>query len=140
MQVIPNTPQIGLNRKFTCLFDCFTRNSILNNDTFYAVERSIMREYSLCVCKLHRRNNDAVSASLGLLGVFIVPQIGLRFQRRFELEADAFAAISLGDGKPVINALNRLAKLNLIPAEKGSPTHPSIRTRVQRIEQLSTRS
>lgn len=82
----------------------------------------------------------AIAFLVGLLGVFIVPQIGLRFQRRFELEADAFAAMSLGDGKPVINALNRLAKLNLIPAEKGSPTHPSIRTRVQRIEQLSTRS
>lgn len=81
---------------------------------------------------------QAIAFLIGLVGVFIAPQIALRFQRKFELEADELAVRTLGDGKLVINAFNRLAKLNLMPAEKDSPTHPSIRTRVQRIQQLSS--
>jgi Zn-dependent protease with chaperone function len=80
---------------------------------------------------------EGILVVAGFLLIFLVPQIAFRVQRRFELEADAIAARTLGDGRPVISALEKLAELNLIPGSKGSPTHPSINTRVQRIQQLN---
>jgi STE24 endopeptidase len=74
---------------------------------------------------------------LGFALIFIGPQIALRFQRKFELDADEIAVRTLGDGKSMINALQKLAELNLMPGNKGSPTHPSITKRIQRIEQMT---
>ena len=42
--------------------------------------------------------------------MFLAPRIAFRFQRNFELDADAVAARTLGDGKPVISALQKLAE------------------------------
>ncbi|MDG7001344.1 MAG: M48 family metalloprotease, partial [Nitrososphaerota archaeon] len=85
-------------------------------------------------------NNIVVAAILIVTGVgsiFVIPRIAFHFRRNFELEADAVAARTIDDPRAMITALKKLADLSLIPAAKGSATHPSIMVRVQRIEQLT---
>ncbi len=78
-----------------------------------------------------------ISILSGIALIFIGSQIALRFQRKFELEADEIAARTIGSGKPMINALQRLVELNLISKSKGSPTHPSVTARVNKIEHMT---
>jgi STE24 endopeptidase len=75
--------------------------------------------------------------ALGFIMCFLVPQLDFRIMKRFELEADEIAVRTIGDGRPMISALKKLAVLNLIPSGKESPTHPSITKRVQQIEQIT---
>jgi STE24 endopeptidase len=72
----------------------------------------------------------------GFVVLFLGPQLVLRLQRKFELEADEIAVRTLGEGKPLVSALRKLVELNLISAETKSGTHPSVAKRIQRIEQI----
>lgn len=71
----------------------------------------------------------------GLVTAFVAPRLALRAQRRFELEADELGVRALGDPRPMIGALRRLAQLS--GDAKGSLTHPSIDERIRRIESLA---
>jgi STE24 endopeptidase len=73
----------------------------------------------------------------GFVMVFLGPQLVLRLQRKFEFEADEIAVRTLGQGRLLVTALQKLAELNLVPADRKSGTHPSITKRIQRIEQMS---
>lgn len=72
---------------------------------------------------------------VGLVAIFLGPQLVLRLQRKFELEADEIAVRTIGNGEPLVRALQKLVDLNLMPAETKSGTHPSLEKRIQRIEQ-----
>jgi STE24 endopeptidase len=72
----------------------------------------------------------------GFVVMFLGPQLVLRLQRKFELEADEIAVRTLGDGRPMVSALQKLVELNLVPADRKSGTHPSVAKRIQRIEQI----
>lgn len=56
--------------------------------------------------------------------------------RRFEYQADLFAAHTLGQPELMTQTLLRLADLNGVPTNKKSLTHPSIEARVRRLENL----
>ncbi len=82
---------------------------------------------------------DVVSSELILtLGIFGL-QIGYIlivfsfFLRRFEHQADLYAAHILGRPDWLCNALLRLAQINGTPMTKSSLTHPSIHDRIHRI-------
>lgn len=76
-----------------------------------------------------------ISIVAGFVALFLGPQLVLRLQRKFELEADEIAVRALGEGKPMVSALQKLVALNLVPAGRKSGTHPSVAKRIQRIEQ-----
>jgi STE24 endopeptidase len=73
---------------------------------------------------------------VGIVAIFLGPQLVLRLQRKFELEADEIAVRTIGNGEPLVRALQKLVDLNLMPAETKSGTHPSLEKRIQRIEQI----
>jgi STE24 endopeptidase len=73
---------------------------------------------------------------VGFVVIFLGPQLVLRLQRKFEFEADEIAVRTIGNGEPLVRALQKLVDLNLMPAETKSGTHPSLEKRVQRIEQI----
>jgi STE24 endopeptidase len=82
---------------------------------------------------------DFVSSELILtLGIFGL-QIGYIlvvfsfFLRRFEHQADLYAAHIVGRPDWICNALLRLAHVNGTPMTKSSITHPSIHSRIDRI-------
>jgi STE24 endopeptidase len=72
----------------------------------------------------------------GFVVMFLGSQLVLRLQRQFELEADEIAVRTLGEGRSMVRALQKLIKLNLVPADRKSGTHPSVAKRIQRIEQI----
>ena len=72
----------------------------------------------------------------GFVVLFLGPQLVLRLQRKFELEADEIAVRALGEGRPLVSALQKLVELNLVPADRKSGTHPSVAKRIKRIEQI----
>ncbi len=76
-----------------------------------------------------------ISILAGFVVLFLGPQLVLRLQREFELEADE-VAVRAGEGKPLVSALQKLVALNLVPADRKSGTHPSVAARVKRIEQV----
>jgi STE24 endopeptidase len=76
----------------------------------------------------------------GFVVLFSGSQLVLRIQRKFELEADEIAVRTLGEGRPLVNALQKLVELNLVPVDKKSGTHPSVAKRIQRIEQIGNMS
>ena len=76
----------------------------------------------------------------GFVAMFLGSQLVLRLQRKFELEADEIAVRTLGEGKHMVSALQKLVGLNLVPADRKSGTHPSIAKRIQRIEQIGNMS
>lgn len=78
-----------------------------------------------------------VPFAIGFIMCLLVPRLDFRVMKKFELEADEIAVKTIGDGNSMISALKRLAVLNLIPGDKGSPTHPPITKRIQRIEQIT---
>jgi len=75
-----------------------------------------------------------IPIAAGFVVIFGGPQLALRQQRKFELEADEIAVRTVGDGRPMVSALQKLMNLNLLPAEGKSGTHPSIDKRIERIE------
>jgi len=77
-----------------------------------------------------------ISILAGFVVLFLSPQLVLRLQRKFELEADEIAVRTLGEGRPLVSALQKLVELNLVPADRKSGTHPSVAKRIQRIEQI----
>jgi len=79
-----------------------------------------------------------IPIAAGFIMIFAGPQLVLRLQRKFELEADEIAVRTLGDGRPMVSALQKLMDLNLLPAEGKSGTHPSVTKRIQRIEGIAT--
>lgn len=78
----------------------------------------------------------AVPILAGFVVLFLGPQLVLRLQRKFELEADEIAVRALGEGRPLVSALQKLVELNLVPADRKSGTHPSVAKRIKRIEQI----
>jgi len=58
------------------------------------------------------------------------------FARRFEKQADLYAAYITGSPRIVGSALLRLASANQISVRRGSITHPSIHARVERLGKL----
>jgi STE24 endopeptidase len=79
-----------------------------------------------------------ISILAGFVVLFLGPQLVLRLQRKFELEADEIAVRTLGEGRPLVSALQKLVELNLVPADRKSGTHPSIAKRIKRIEQITS--
>jgi STE24 endopeptidase len=79
-----------------------------------------------------------ISIVAGFVVLFAGPQLVLRLQREFELEADEIAVRTLGEGSPMVSALQKLVELNLLPADRKSGTHPSVAKRIQRIEQITS--
>lgn len=72
---------------------------------------------------------------LGLNAVYLATV--LRFAlNRFERQADALAAESMGGVEPFVAALLRLVALNVTPAHQGSITHPSAARRIAALESL----
>lgn len=62
-------------------------------------------------------------------------------RRRFELKADSMAVYALGDFRPFVSALEKLAELNLIPKKLSRIVellafHPSIETRIEKIKKV----
>jgi Zn-dependent protease with chaperone function len=72
----------------------------------------------------------------GFVVLFLGSQLVLRLQRKFELEADEIAVRTIGEGGPLVSALQKLVELNLVSADRKSGTHPSVAKRIQRIEQI----
>lgn len=68
-------------------------------------------------------------AVVGLEVIYIMVIFG-GFARRFERQADLYAAHVTGQATLVAQALLRLAAVNHVPVSRASLTHPSIRSRV----------
>jgi Zn-dependent protease with chaperone function len=68
--------------------------------------------------------------------IYISVVFGL-FARRFERQADLYAAHATGSAQLVGSALLKLATANRSSIRKASLTHPSIHTRVKRLADLS---
>lgn len=83
-------------------------------------------------------------AATGLLTSLSALSVGRRMQRRFEFQADDFAAGTLGSGAPLAAALRRLARDNWLPRGDGDPgpfaSHPRIARRIARLEARSATS
>lgn len=79
---------------------------------------------------------SVIAILAGFVVLFMGPQLVFRLQRKFELEADEIAVRTLGEGRPLVSALQKLMELNLLPADSRSRTHPSVAKRIQRIEQI----
>jgi hypothetical protein len=55
-------------------------------------------------------------------------------------EADEIAVRTLGEGRSLVSALQKLVALNLVPADRKSGAHPSVAKRIKRIEQIMSQS
>ena len=75
---------------------------------------------------------------IGLEIIYIFLVFGA-FARRFEKQADLYAAYVTGSPRTVASALLRLAATNHVSVRRGSITHPSIHARVQRLGRLLER-
>ena len=127
-------------------------NAVLAHELAHAKKRHVMKsmaliffptlvEMNVLVLGYVITQTNLVLGSIvfaaGFAAIFLVPQITSRFQRRFELEADMIAVRAMGDGRPLISALEKLSALNLVAGGRRSRTHPSVIERIRRIEQLS---
>jgi Zn-dependent protease with chaperone function len=75
---------------------------------------------------------------VGLEVVYIVVVFGL-FARRFEGQADLYAAHAIRSPRTVGSALLKLASANNVSVRRKTLTHPSIHARVKRLAALSRR-
>ncbi|MDG7044089.1 MAG: M48 family metalloprotease [Nitrososphaerota archaeon] len=127
-------------------------NAVLAHELAHAKKRHVMKsmaliffptivEMNVLVLGYVITQTNLVLGSIvfaaGFAAIFLEPRIAFRFQRRFELEADMIAVRTMGDGRPLISALEKLSALNLVPGGRRSRTHPSVIERIRRIEQLS---
>jgi Zn-dependent protease with chaperone function len=74
-------------------------------------------------------------AVIMLQGIYILVIFGF-FARRFERQADLYAAYAVGSPPLVGNALLKLARLNGVSVKRTTVTHPSIFKRVQLLARL----
>jgi Zn-dependent protease with chaperone function len=75
-------------------------------------------------------------ATGGMMTLVVVASAFGAVSRRFELQADAFAAGVLGNGETVARALERVAWLNGSRRERWSYTHGSIAARITRLRMM----
>lgn len=82
-----------------------------------------------------------ITTIAGILFLLAVSVASTPLVRRFELEADALSAKTLGSPEPMISALQRIAELNLTPTKYpriigwGLP-HPSTETRIEKLKMI----
>jgi len=81
---------------------------------------------------------DLGMAVIALEVVYILGIFGL-FARRFERQADLYAAHVTGSPRLVAEALLKLARANHMSVARATLTHPSIRSRVGQLQQLVDR-
>lgn len=79
---------------------------------------------------------DAGVAIVLLEAIYITMVFGF-FARRFERQADLYAAHATGSAQLVSSALLKLAMANGVSVKRSSLTHPSIHARVKRLAALS---
>jgi Zn-dependent protease with chaperone function len=72
----------------------------------------------------------------GMAAIVVGSRALVHFRRNYEFEADEVAVKTMGEGASTEGALRKLAKLNLVPGDRDSATHPSVSKRIQRIERL----
>ena len=78
-----------------------------------------------------------VTLSVVFAALFLLALPGF-FMRRMEYQADRLAVEMLGESKPLVNALTRLAELNKQPLNAKSWSHPSTQARIDTMRELST--
>lgn len=82
-----------------------------------------------------------ITTIAGILFLLAVSVASTPLARRFELEADALSAKTLGTAEPMISALQRIAELNLTPKKYprvigwGLP-HPSTENRIEKLKMI----
>ena len=85
-----------------------------------------------------------ITAIAGIFFLLAVSVSSTPLVRRFELEADALSAKTLGSPEPMISALQRIAELNLTPTKYprivgwGLP-HPSTETRIEKLKMIKAK-
>jgi Zn-dependent protease with chaperone function len=79
---------------------------------------------------------DVGFAIVALEAFYILGVFGL-FARRFERQADLYAAYVTRSPRTVANALLQLARANNVSVRRGSITHPSIHSRIKRLTKLA---
>ncbi len=84
---------------------------------------------------IHSQEDVGVAIVL-LEAVYITVVFGL-FARRFERQADLYAAHAVGSAQLVCAALLKLATANGVSVKRSTLTHPSIHARVKRLAALS---
>jgi len=94
----------------------------------------VMVGLSLVIDMLETQEQLAMAVVL-LEAVYLLTVFG-GMARRFERQADLFAAWVTGAPLQVAASLLRLAVANGVSVKRGSLTHPSILNRVQRLEQI----
>ncbi len=92
----------------------------------------VMVGLSLIIEQLETQEQLALAVVL-LEAVYLLTVFSL-MARRFERQADLFAAWAVGSPLVVASSLLRLALVNQVSTKRGSLTHPSILSRVRRLE------
>lgn len=83
------------------------------------------------------QSQEEMGIAIVLLEVIYITIVFGLFARRFERQADLYAAHATGSSQLVCSALLKLAMANGVSVKKASLTHPSIHTRIKRLAALS---
>lgn len=82
-------------------------------------------------------SQEEAGIAIVLLEVVYISVVFGLFARRFERQADLYAAHATGSAELVCSALLKLAMANGVSVKKASLTHPSIHARIKRLAALS---
>ena len=82
----------------------------------------------------------AAVALVGVSAILFLAVLPGFFMRRMEYEADKLAVEMLGDPRPLVSALNKLADLNKQPLNAKSWSHPPLQARIDTIRESSSRA
>jgi Zn-dependent protease with chaperone function len=104
-----------------------------------AIMSGIFVIWGLFLLSDYVQSQEEVGFAIVLLEVVYITVVFGLFARRFERQADLYAAHATGSAELVCSALLKLATANGTSIKKGSLTHPSIHARVKRLAALSRR-
>lgn len=165
---VANAFQVGIRPKYFSVFvsdyllENFTKeevNAVIAHELAHARERHLLKilvllvPYILFLVNLYAYSivirdwtpghfwMEVATLMIIVLIIIAFPSYLISaIHRRFELKADSLAVYALGDSKPVVSALGKLAELNLFPKKlsriaESLAYHPSIETRIRKINQ-----
>jgi Zn-dependent protease with chaperone function len=95
-----------------------------------AVMSGVFVIWGLALLDTRLESQEDLGMAVMALEVLYIAVVFRFFSRRFESQADLYAAHAVGDPAVVASALNKLALANHTSPNRGSITHPSIRQRV----------
>jgi STE24 endopeptidase len=108
--------------------------------TAVVVAASLVGVVSLVFAGASDRVRTPVFGVLGALTVLSSLLVTRRVARRYEFEADDYAAAALGSGAPMARALRKLARANWLSEEGvdagAFASHPTMHRRIQRLDDI----